>query len=319
MTTSKRDVDPMAKVGLVRPYKRGMAYVDGAFLPAAEASISIFDHSFLYGDGAFESIALRNLRLFKFQDHLDRLWDSCAYLQIEIPITRTELGKIVERIIGLNGVTTGDIRIVVSRGEGYPISNPANATRPYVIVSAQEKEPVSYPSSQGLRLIVASTRRVPPQCLDPRVKSNNYLNHIVAKLEALAAKVDDAIMLNIDGYVAELPGCNIFVCKHEELATPLADSTLSGITRAAVIRIAREGRCAAVRNVVERRMTPYDLYTADEVFVTGTGTGVAFVSEIDGRTIGDGTCGPVSECLGREYEKELNNPGSNEFEPVAIR
>jgi branched-chain amino acid aminotransferase len=228
------------------------------------------------------------------------------------------LGKIVERVIELNAITTGDIRIVVSRGEGYPMSNPANATRPYVIVSAQKKEPVSYPSPRGLRLIVASTRRVPSECLDPRVKSNNYLNHIVAKLEAMAAKVDDAIMLNIDGYVAELPGCNIFVCKHGELATPLTDSTLSGITRAVVMCLGRAGRCSGVTSVVERRMTPYDLYTADEVFVTGTGTGVAFVCEIDGRTIGDGTCGPVSRSLGREYEKELNQPSSNEFGPVAI-
>jgi len=309
--TSQRNVESICEADVTPAFKRGVAYVNGAFVPAAEASVSIFDHSFLYGDGAFESIALRNERVFQFREHLDRLWDSCAYLRIEIPITRTELGKIVERIIELNEISTGDIRIIVSRGEGYPMSNPANATRPYVIVSAQKKEPVSYPPSKGLRLIVASTRRVPPECLDPRVKSNNYLNHIVAKLEALAAGVDDAIMLNIDGYVAELPGCNIFVCKLGELATPLTESTLNGITRAAVIRIAREGRCSSVTNVVERRMTPYDLYTADEVFVTGTGTGIAFVCEIDGRIIGNGTCDPVSKSLGREYENELNKPCSN--------
>jgi branched-chain amino acid aminotransferase len=279
-----------------------VCYLDGEFVPAAEARVSVFDHSFLYGDGCFETILCRHGRPFELGAHLDRLWASCAYLRIEPPATRGEIRERIGELLERARVSTGWIRVVVSRGEGYPVSDPRRAARPTLVISVQEEPSVRRDPELGITLTIASTRRIPPVCLDPRVKANNYLNHIVAKWEAIAAGTDDALLLDIDGNVAELGSANIFAVRGTTLATPLPRNILAGITRALVLRLVRDGTVGDRIAAEERDLAPYDLYTADEVFVVGTGTGVACVREIDGRTIGAGRVGPVTERVRAAYE-----------------
>jgi branched-chain amino acid aminotransferase len=279
-----------------------VCYLDGEFVPAAEARVSVFDHSFLYGDGCFETVLCRHGRPFELDAHLDRLWASCAYLRIEPPVARAEIAARIAELLERAGLSTGWVRVVVSRGEGYPVSDPRRAEWPTLVISVQEEPSVRRDPELGITLTIASTRRIPPVCLDPRVKSNNYLNHIVAKWEAIAAGTDDALLLDVDGNVAELGSANVFAVAGTTLATPLPRNILAGITRAAVLRLAREGGLADGIVAAERDLAPYDLYTADEVFVVGTGAGVVCVREIDGRTIGAGRIGPVTERARAAYE-----------------
>lgn len=287
-------------------YKRGFACVDGELVPAATASVSIFDHSFLYGDGVFESLVCRNGRPFALDEHLDRLWAGCAYLRIEPPFSREEIGRQIIELLARNGLSEGWVRVVISRGEGYPVSDPRKATRPTTVVSVQAAPAVARLPSVGIKLAIVSTRRIPAICLEPRVKSNNYLNHIVAKLEALAAGADDAIMLDMEGRVAELPVANIFARHGDQLSTPPWHGILAGITRATIMRLVEQEAAGEGMTVVERHMAPYDLYTAEELFVVGTGTGVAFVESVDGRTVGGGTMGPITRRLLDAYDRLLD-------------
>jgi branched-chain amino acid aminotransferase len=287
-------------------YKLGYACVDGEFLPAAEAKVSIFDHSFLYGDGVFETIVCRHGRPFALVPHLDRLWASCAYLRLEIPFSRREIEGQISELLERNELSEGYVRVVVSRGDGYPVSDPRKTHRPTVVVSVQPAPAVVRAPGQGIKLAIASTRRTPPICMEPRVKSNNYLNFIVAKLEAHAAGADDALMLDIDGNVAELPVANIFVLQRGVLSTPPAHGILAGITRRTVMTLLSDSELGADVEVVERMMNPYDLYTAEEIFVVGTGTGVAHVESIDGRLVGDGAIGPLTAQVAAAYDRLLD-------------
>ncbi|MCL2715584.1 MAG: aminotransferase class IV [Alphaproteobacteria bacterium] len=284
-----------------RDHALGIAYLDGRYLPAAEATVSVFDHSFLYGDGAFESIVFRHRRFYAFEAHYNRLVDSCRYIKLELPESHNSLLRIANELVAKNNADSGYLRIVVSRGEGYPLSDPRKAFAPSIVMTMQSQPP-NRKAGDGLRLIVASTRRTSPDALDPRAKLNNYGNHIVAKLEAIGAGVDDAIMLDRDAKVAELPGCNIFVVSRGIVTTPPAGNILMGITRATAINLLRCGDIRGVLEVRQAHLTPLDLYAADEVFVTGTGTGIAFVSEIDGRRIGDGKAGPIVAQLIPAYD-----------------
>lgn len=288
-------------------YKRGYACIDGEFMPAADATVSIFDHSFLYGDGVFESIVCRNGRPFALAPHLDRLEASCRYLQLAQPYSAEQLTEMVHELIDRNGLESGIVRIVVSRGEGYPVSDPRRAPVPKVVITMQAEPAVKRDPARGIRLAIASTRRTPPICLEPRVKSNNYLNHIVAKLEAVAAGADDAILLDVDGNVAELPVANIFAVRGAVLSTPPSGTILAGITRATVFELIESGAVGIDLSVQERQLSPYDLFCADEVFVVGTGTGVAFVGSIDGRVINGGVIGPVAAAVLEAYDALLEN------------
>jgi branched-chain amino acid aminotransferase len=299
----------------VPAYKRGFACVDGEFIPAAEATVSIFDHSFLYGDGAFESVVCRGGRPYALWPHLDRLAASCLYLQIPLPFTHEELESQIEELLTRNSVDKGYIRVVVSRGEGYPVSDPRRAIKTKVVVSVQGVPYAVREPGVGVKLAIASTRRIPSICLEPRVKSNNYLNHIVAKLEAIAAGADDALMLDIDGNVAELPVANVFALHGDLLSTPPANGILAGITRRTVMELLEDADVAQGVRVVERIMNPYDLYTAEELFVVGTGTSVAHVESVDGRLIRDGGIGPLTARIAAHYERvldgEITVPASN--------
>jgi branched-chain amino acid aminotransferase len=283
----------------------GIAYLDGRYMPAAEATVSVFDHSFLYGDGAFESIVFRNRRFYAFEPHYNRLVDSCRYIKLELTEDYNSLLKIANELVARNNADSGYLRIVVSRGEGYPLSDPRKVIAPSIVVTIQSQPP-NKKSANGVRLIVAATRRTSPDSLDPRAKLNNYGNHIIAKLEAIGAGVDDAVMLDRNANVAELPGCNIFTISRGVVTTPPSGNILMGITRATAINLLRSGDIKGVADVREAHLTPLDLYAADEVFVTGTGTGIAFVSEIDGRKIGGGKMGPIVTQLVAAYDKVLD-------------
>lgn len=287
-----------------KDHAQGIAYIGGRYLAAAEASVSIFDHSFLYGDGAFESIVFRNRRFYAFEPHYNRLVDSCRYIKLELSEDHDALLAIANELVRRNNVDNGYLRIVVSRGEGYPLSDPRKAFDP-IIVATIQREPPNKKSSNGIRLIIASTRRTPPDSLDPRAKLNNYGNHIMAKLEAIGAGADDAIMLDRNANVAELPGCNIFTISRGVVTTPPAGNILLGITRATALNLLRSGDIKGVIDAREAHISPLDLYAADEIFVTGTGTGIGFVSEIDGRKIGGGKMGLVVSQLSTAYDTVL--------------
>jgi branched-chain amino acid aminotransferase len=284
-----------------RPWEFGTVYVDGTFVPAESARVSVFDHSFLYGDGVFETVLIRNGRPFRLAEHIDRLRASADYLRITAPASSGDLSNLVCDLVRRNELAAGFVRIVVSRGSGYPASDPRNASRPTLVLLAQEQPPVVV-GEEGLRVIVAKTTRTPPESLDPRAKTNNYGNHIVAKLEAISAGADDAILLDTSGRVAELPGSNIFATSRGRLVTPPEGNLLNGITRAALLELAREGDIESLVDVAEEHLTREDLLSADEVFVSGTGTGLGFVSEIDGVAVGDGSIGPIASELRLLYE-----------------
>jgi branched-chain amino acid aminotransferase len=308
--------DPVLDDNAIPAYKRGYAWIDGEFVPAATASVSIFDHSFLYGDGVFESIVCRHGRPFALIPHLDRLAYSCKYLQLDLPYDNDELERIVLQLLERNELGEGYVRIVVSRGEGYPVSDPRKAETPTIVISVQGSPAVTRDRETGLKLAIVSTRRIPAICLEPRVKSNNYLNHIVAKLEAIAAGAEDAIMLDVDGNIAELPVANVFARHGSLLSTPPQHGILAGITRATVMRLVGEGTGGALE-MVTREMSPYDLFTADEAFVVGTGTGVASVATVDGRTIGDGSLGPVTAQVMDAYDALIERECSDDAAAVA--
>jgi branched-chain amino acid aminotransferase len=286
------------------PYAQGTAYLGGEFLPAAEARVSIFDHSYLYGDGAFENVAFRRRRFYALEAHLDRLEDSCAYLKLALPLPREELGRVCAEMLERNDLDDGYMRVVVSRGEGYPSLDPRRAESPQLALALQAGSPAAA-APPGRRLVIGSTRRTPPASLDPRAKLNNYGNHIVAKLEAIAAGADDVLMLDSAGMVSELSAANVFVLRNGELATPPPGTILVGITRATVLALVGDGLVEGVR-AVERPLTPLELYAADEVIFTATAIGVACATEIDGRAIGDGEVGPVCTRLRELYERALD-------------
>jgi branched-chain amino acid aminotransferase len=296
------------------PYANGVAYLGGDFLAAAEARVSIFDHSFLYGDGAFENVAFRARRLYALEGHLERLRDSCAYLKLELPLAPAALRGVCLEMIERNELDDGYLRIVASRGEGYPSLDPRQAGGAQLALSLQAGSPAAG-GSPGRRLVVGSTRRTPASSLDPRAKLNNYGNHIVAKLEAIAAGVDDVVMLDSAGMVSELSAANVFVLRDGELATPPPGSILVGITRATVLRLVCGGQVEGV-TAVERQLSPLELYTADEVVCTGTALGVIAAVEIDGRPIGDGGVGPLCGRLRELYGRVLD--GDEELAAAAI-
>lgn len=291
-------------------FRYGIVFNGDAFMEATEAKVSIYDHSFLYGDGVFEVLACHDGQPFAVDAHLERLWLSCRVVSIDPPVSRSRMRELITEVIDRNDLRSGQIRVVISRGEGYPRADPREARRSHLVILTEEKPASTYHGygTRGLRLVIASTRRTPPVALDPRIKSNNYLNHIMAKLEGIAAGADDVVMLDIEGRIAETPGGNVFSFRAGTLATPEPINILAGITRRMILDLSQQGVAGRIEKVEERAMTPYDLYTAEEVFIVGTGCGIAFVSEIDGRSIGDGGPGAVTAALKNAYEGLLGRP-----------
>lgn len=282
-----------------------IVYLDGEYLPASQAKVSVFDHSFLYGDGCFETIIVRKGRPFRLDAHIARLFRSAQFLRIRVPLSPEELGQAVLETVRRNGFEDAYTRITLSRGAGYASSDPRLAERPTLVIFAYDLH--GHPAERftskgpGLRCIISSTRRTPPVCLEPRLKANNYLNQILARMEAIAAGVDDAIMLDIANFVTETPGRNIFVVRSGCLLTPRAHNVLNGITREVVMELAAKHGWPAA----EADLTAYDLYTADEVFTCSTAGGIKAVVEVDGRPIADGQVGPITRALSEQYEALL--------------
>jgi branched-chain amino acid aminotransferase len=276
-------------------------YIDGSYYAQEDAKISVYDHGLLYGDGIFEGIRIYNNSVFKLQEHLKRLYQSARAILLEIPLTIEEMEKAVLDTVKENNKEDGYIRLLVTRGKGDLGINPRLCSRASVIIIVDDIQvyPEEYYTG-GISVMTASTRRIAPDSLDPRIKSLNYLNNVMAKLEALQAGCMEAIMLNREGYVVECTGDNIFLVKSNVLYTPSAAyGALDGITKRTICELAVEHKIPTK----EATLTLYDLYNADECFLTGTGAEIMPVIEIDKRVIGSGKPGAMTKKLKERFEQ----------------
>lgn len=270
-------------------------YIDGEMIDAPDAKISVFDHALLYGDGVFEGIRVYNGKIFECKAHVDRLFESAHAIRLNPPFDHDFLVDAMEKCVKTNNIENGYIRVLLTRGVGTLGIDPQRTANPSLIIIADNIQlfsPDLY--EKGMALITAATCRNHPNALSPRIKSLNYLNNIMAKLEAIQAGTEEAVMLNTEGYVAECSGDNIFIIKDGELCTPPPHAgLLLGITRGVIIKLAREKGIA----VKEMMLTRIDLYAADECFLTGTGAEIMPVTKIDNRVIGSGVPGPMTRDL----------------------
>ena len=274
-------------------------FMDGKYCSERDAKVSVFDHGLLYGDGVFEGIRIYHGCVFKLKEHIDRLFYSAKAILLELPMSHAQLMKATVETCRANKLRDGYIRLVVTRGIGSLGLNPRSCKRPSVIIIADKIQ--LYPPEfyqRGLDIITVPTTRNLHSALNPAIKSLNYLNNILAKIEANNAGVEEAVMLNAEGFVAECTGDNLFIVKNRALFTPpLSAGALYGITRQTVIELAEE----AGLKVSEPNLTRYDLFNADECFLTGTGAELIPVAKIDGRVIGTGRPGPVTRRLEEDY------------------
>ena len=286
-------------------------FIDGSFHDEQDAKVSVFDHGLLYGDGVFEGIRAYNGRIFKLREHIDRLFYSAKAILLDLPMTHAELMKATVETCRANDLRDGYIRLVVTRGVGTLGLNPNRCKRGSVIIIAgkiQVYPPEMY--ENGMAIVTVPTVRNLHSALNPAIKSLNYLNNILAKIEANNAGVEEAIMLNAEGFVAECTADNIFLVKGRDLLTPpLSAGALYGITRGTVMDLGR----AAGLTVSEPNLTRYDVFNADECFLTGTGAEVIPVIKVDGRVIGTGQPGPVAKNLIAKYREVVNSTGEPIF------
>ena len=282
-------------------------FVDGKFVDEKKAVVSVFDHGLLYGDGVFEGIRAYNGRVFKLSEHVDRLFYSAKAILLKIPMSHRAICEAVRAACKRNKIRDGYIRLVVTRGAGTLGLDPNRCSNPQVIIIADKIQ--LYPETfykKGLEIVTVPTTRNHTNAVNPAIKSLNYLNNILAKIEAINAGCVEAIMLNSQGFVAECTGDNVFMLKGGELLTPpLAAGALYGITRSVAIELAESLGIKAK----EPNLTRYDLYNADEVFITGTAAEVVPVVKIDGRQIGSGKPGKLTKNLIKAYQDLTNSTG----------
>jgi branched-chain amino acid aminotransferase len=276
-------------------------YINGKLYDKADAKISVYDHGLLYGDGVFEGIRVYNGKVFRLTQHVDRLFSSARAIGLEIPYDKNQMAEAIQSTVRANDKRDGYIRAVVTRGAGSLGLDPRKTTDPQIIVIVDDI--TMYPRElyeNGMAIASVATIRNHPSALNPRIKSLNYLNNIMAKMEAIQAGCLEAVMLNHKGEVAECTGDNIFVVVKGELLTPPKDAgILEGVTRGAIIELAR----SAGMTVHEAAFSRHDIYTADECFLTGTAAEVVPVVKCDGRVIGTGKPGPVTRKLGERFHE----------------
>jgi len=282
-------------------------WVNGKLLPKSQAMVSVYDHGLLYGDGVFEGIRVYQGKIFKCAQHLDRLYHCAEQIALKIPITREEMEAIQRECIEVNGIRDGYIRLVVTRGYGTLGLDPRRCPVPGIICIADQislYKPEFYDS--GMRVVLAKRPKMPIACLDPRIKSLNYLNNILAKVEAIEAGCDEAIMLNMEGYVTECTGDNLFIIKKGKIYTPpVEDGMLNGITRRFVLDTLAP-RCGV--EAVESSLRIEEVLKADEVFLTGTAAEVIAVNQIDDTRVGTGGEGPITRKLRKLFREIVTGP-----------
>src|SRR6202171_1780531 len=304
-----RTQETAAKAAVKPAVRDSMIFIDGKFYSQANVKISVFDHGLLYGDGIFEGIRFYNGRVFRLEEHLDRLWDSARSICLEVPMSKREMTEALLETVRQNDLRDGSIRLLVTRGVGNLGLNPTQCERPSVIIIATTI--LLYPESlyqKGLTVVTCATRRTNPGALNPAVKSLNYLNNVMARIEANLAGADEAIMLNDAGNVAECTADNIFVVKRGQIFTPpIAAGALRGVTRLVVFEMAAE---LGIK-VTETDITRHDVFIADECFLTGTAAEIIPVIKADGRLIGNGKPGPISARMiarFRQLTRETGRP-----------
>ncbi|HET6383625.1 MAG TPA: branched-chain-amino-acid transaminase [Armatimonadota bacterium] len=284
-----------------------LVYVNGELTPRERATVSVFDHGFLYGDGVFEGIRAYGGAVFRLRQHIERLYRSAHTLLLSIPMSMDEMANAVLATLRANDLSDAYIRVVVSRGEGDLGLDPRKCSKPSIIIITDRI--AVYPPEMyecGLELITLSTRRNSAQSLDPNIKSLNYLNNILGKIECNRAGVHEGLMLNQEGFVTEATADNVFLVRRGELLTPpLSAGILDGITRAAVLELAA-ARSITVKEIL---FTLYEVYNSEECFLTGTGAEVIPVVKVDGRVIGDGQPGPVTRQLIGDFRKLVCSDG----------
>jgi branched-chain amino acid aminotransferase len=289
-------------------------FIDGKYHDEQDAKVSVFDHGLLYGDGVFEGIRAYNGRVFKLREHIDRLFYSAKAILLDIPMTHAEVMAATVATCRENNLRDGYIRLIVTRGVGTLGLNPNKCKRGSIIIIADKIQ--VYPKEMyenGMAIVTVATTRNLHSALNPAIKSLNYLNNILAKIEANNAGVEEAIMLNAEGFVAECTADNLFLVRGNQLMTPpLYAGALYGITRATVMDLGR----AQGLQVSEPNLTRYDVFCADECFLTGTGAEVVPITKVDGRVIGTGKPGPLPRKLVDKYQELTNSTGEPIFEPL---
>jgi branched-chain amino acid aminotransferase len=284
-------------------------WLDGKLVDQEDAKITVFDHGLLYGDGVFEGIRVYNSRVFELQAHIKRLYESAKAIRLTIALSQSELAGAVEKTVEANSITDGYVRLVVTRGVGTLGLNPFICKNSCIYIIADTIQ--LYPEElyeKGMKIISATTVRNHPLAIPPQAKTMNYLNNILAKIEALDNNVPEAIMYNHEGYVAEASGDNVLIVKDGVIYTPPAEAgALPGITRSIVIKLAKEENL----QVVEKNLTRFDLYVCDEFFLTGTAAEVIGIVEVDGRMIGDGKPGPITSLLRKKFFEYAHGKENN--------
>ena len=286
-------------------------YMNGEYVAEEDAKVSVFDHGVLYGDGIFEGIRAYNGRVFKLAEHVDRLFNGAHAIMLEPPVDKEGMKEVVLGTLRENKLRDAYIRLVITRGKGDLGLDPYNCPNPTLFCIAAGIK--MYPDElyqNGLEVVTVPTRRNSPEACNPQMKSLNYLNSIMAKLEAKLSGVEEAIMMNNEGYVAEATGDNIFIIHKGKLITPPAFlGILEGITRNSVIELAHEKNIP----VAEQLFTRYDIYSADECFLTGSAAEIIPVTKVDGRTIGSGKPGEITTQLIKDYKELTNSTGTDIF------
>ena len=285
-----------------------MVYVDGKFYPQSEAKISVFDHGLLYGDGVFEGIRAYNGRIFKLDRHMDRFFNSAKAIDLKIPHTKEEMAGLIVEACRKNAIRDGYIRPVVTRAPGDLGLDPRKCQRGPSVVKIPQQHINLYGKAyvRGMKVVTSSYRRVPPQSLSPSIKSLNYLNNIMARVEANQYGADEALMLDIHGYVSEATADNFFIVRNHTVTTPWSSTNLPGVTRETILELAP----AVGLKAEERLFTLYDVWASDEAFITGTAAEIGPVVEVDGRQIGDGKPGPQTRTLMKAYRDLVMSAGT---------